>query len=116
MSRELRSETDTSEIEEALRDLEISHQATGRAILKLKNKLSKKQNTAAPVIFKAVTIEECKQLIGRQVKVLNPKKGESEFGFIQAVGTRYITLGIPGTKDRRRIAKNIRLVEHGNNR
>ena len=112
MNQEARNTFDLTEIEEALDQLERSHQATHRAIQALKSKLPTKQRVTESPTLRPINLQECSQSIGKQVKVLNPRKGEPSIGFIQSVGKKYVTIGLPGHKDRRRMAKNLMLIDH----
>ena len=60
---------------------------------------------------KTIILSECKNLIGRKVKILNPKTGEPHIGQISKVGTLYVTVTLPGDIKQRRAAKNLLLIQ-----
>ena len=106
------------EITKAIQELSFYHRKTGEAINRLERDLEElKASNQARRVTKTVseskvTLEDCKQLIGRNVRIVNPTKGEGNFGHIASVGNQYITVNLKGGIPKRRIAKNIRLLHH----
>ena len=59
-----------------------------------------------------VSLDYCRHSIGKQVRIINPKRGESNIGTIAAVGKLYVTVELTPTISRNRQVKNLRLVEY----
>ena len=112
MNERNNNQYDTEEIVELLRKLELHQEETNRIIRSIRAKITKTPPIDNTPSERKITLEESRKLIGHQVKVINPRKDEPLIGFIQSVGSVYITVGLPGHKDRRRIPKNLRLIEH----
>ena len=90
----------------------LTHEATGNAIDKLTNKIAEIEDHLTPLREIKFALEESKKLIGRRVKILNPSKNEPNIGTIATVGKIYVTVELPGGIQRKRIPKNLRLVQH----
>ena len=106
-----------SELSEELDQLSLEHRATGEKIKSISQKLQalseQKSTSTRPAKSKErrVTLEECRQLIGAQVRIINPRKLEECFGTISKVGTLYVIVQLPNGNLKRRIANNIRVIE-----
>ena len=111
MKRESSVPSDTKEIEDLLQKLELHQEETSKIIRTLRAKISKESTRSNTPREIKITLKESRKLIGRQVKVINPRKNEPLIGFIQLVGSVYITIGLPGHKDRHRVPKNLRLIQ-----
>ena len=94
-----------------LEELTVSHERTGRLIVELKNQIRYLNSNQGRVIERVVSLEQCKQLVGSRVRILNPAKQEPNTGVISAVGKLYVTITLPGGIKRNRISKNLRLIE-----
>ena len=110
-----------AELQEELRLLKLDHEAIKGRIGTVEDKLTKIANRT-PKSTKdkreeiKVTLEDCRLLSGRRVRILNPKNIEEITGTILKVGTLYVTIVLLNGKHLRRIAKNIRLIEDGDPR
>ena len=106
------------EITKAIRELSFYHRKTGEAINRLERDLEKIRSSGpTPRITKTVsetkvTLEDCKRLIGKNVRIINPTKGEGNFGHITSVGDLYVTVLLEEGIPKRRIARNLRLLHH----
>ena len=105
------------EITRKIRELKFYHRKTGEVINQLEKNLKditcENEVKVTKTVHKSkVTLEDCKKLIGRNVRIINPGKGEGNFGHIASVGELYITVIIQGGAAKRRIAKNLRLLHH----
>ena len=103
------------EITKQLQDLTLYHQKTGEAIERIRQELTSitDSKTKTSIVAEAlVTTEECRKLIGRRVRIINPGRGETNVGIIESVGKIYITIILPNGTKKVRIAKNIRLLRH----
>ena len=107
------------EITKQLHEISIYHQRTGEAIKKIHQEVasiikdSNKKRAKTPIVAETpVTTEECRGLIGRTVRIINPGRGEVGTGIIESVGKLYITIILPNGTKKLRIAKNIRLLHH----
>ena len=105
--------------ESELRNLRAEHQELGRKIQDLNESLqalaisdqheaieTKKPSSGE----QKISLNECKNLIGKTVRITNPHRGEPDTGMIARVGKLYITVKLPGENYRRRVASNLRLV------
>ena len=111
------TDQDIKEITRAIQELSFYHKKTGEAISRLEKDLNRLRTHKDIKITKTlreskVTLEDCRSLIGRNVRIVNPGKGEGNFGHIKSVGDLYITVSVQGGLERRRIAKNLRLQHH----
>ena len=59
-----------------------------------------------------MTLEQCKRLVGRRVRIVNPHKGEPDVGVISGVGKLYVSVELTEDLVRNRQAKNIRLLRY----
>ena len=106
------------EITKAMQELSFYHKKTGEAINRLERDLeavrasNQARRVTKTISESKVTLEDYKQLIGRNVRIVNPTKGEGNFGHIASVGNQYITVVLEGGIPKRKIAKNIRLLHH----
>ena len=108
------------EIVQALEELKIYHRETGKIIHKLTREVEdlrqepSKQTYAKPRHRKELKVskEYCENLLGREVRIVNPSQGESDLGHIHSVGKVFITLIIEGGVRKQRIAKNLRLIQY----
>ena len=66
--------------------------------------------TLPPPVPKQLTIADYRKKIGRPVKILNPKFGEPDQGNIEKVGRVYVTVKLPNGSFKKRIPKNIVLL------
>ena len=57
-----------------------------------------------------VSLEECRTLINRRVRIINPSSGEPNSGTIKSVGTFFATIVKPNGDKVKRPAKNLRLI------
>ena len=101
-------------LEDVIRELEkvkISHEKTGKLIASLEAKIQRVQTNQKTTREKTITLlEESRYLIGRQVRIVNPHKGEKNIGSILAVGKLFITVDLGEGNRRNRVAKNLRLI------
>ena len=103
-----------SPIEELARELEkvkISHARTGKLLNSLHLKIESLRSPKTEIIERTVTLEECRYLLGKQVRIVNPGKGEGNIGTIIATGKLFITVDIGSGIKKNRVAKNLRLIE-----
>ena len=61
---------------------------------------------------KKLTLESSKNNIGRSVEILNPKRNEPNIGTIDKVGKLYVTIKLPNGVYKKRIPKNLKLINH----
>ena len=59
-----------------------------------------------------VSLEDYRSLTGKKVRVVNPKTIEEITGTVLKVGTLYVTIVLPNGRHLRRIANNLRLIDH----
>ena len=118
MSRpNIKLETDEiDQLREELRLLKIDHETVKNRIISVENKINnianrKAKSTKTTPRDGRVTLEDCRLLAGKKVKILNPKNIEEINSTILKVGTLYVTIVLPNGKHLRRIAKNIRIIE-----
>ena len=57
-----------------------------------------------------VTLDQCRSSIGKTVRIINPKPGETDVGQIYGVGQLYVTVQLPNQTLKRRVASNLRLI------
>ena len=105
------------EITRKIQELKFYHRKSTEVITQLEKDLrilrsNNQVKIARTVQESKVTLEDCKKLIGKNVRIVNPGKGEGNFGHISAVGELYVTIIIQGGVAKRRIARNIRLLHH----
>ena len=109
-------------LSDQLEQLYLEHSTIGEKIRavsqELRNLSRADRNSKRPNRVKSelrterkVSLEECHSLVGRKVRIINPKKLEECFGRITKVGTLYITIQLPNGSTKRRIASNIRLIQ-----
>ena len=121
MSNQKVLELRISEIEEIIENLQLEHKTLGNQLEGLKVEIkevardcedlkTKKGQTPNEREIK-LTLEGFRRHIGRKAKILNPKKGESNFGVITKVGSLYISIELPSGQRRKRVASNVRLIE-----
>ena len=109
-----------NEITEALATLELHHQETGNAIRKLSEELKKLQGRRCRGTNVnrrhrreiRITKEDCENLLGHEVRIVNPGRNEPDQGYIHSVGKVFITVDIGEGVRKQRIAKNLRLLEY----
>ena len=58
-----------------------------------------------------VTLEQCRKLIKRKVRIINPNAGEPNQGYIKSVGTFFVTIIKTDGDKTKRAAKNLRLLQ-----
>ena len=93
------------ELTEELKNLSIEHTTVGAKISKVAQELHRlyqlssnskpKQEKRARRKERKITIEECRNSVGRRVRITNPKVLEECFGTILKVGTLYVTIQLP---------------------
>ena len=111
-------ESKINEITKTLNELVVFHEKAGETIDKLKEEVAsltsqKGKPRPTPIPKESgVTLEECRYLIGRRVRIVNPGKGEENFGTIVSTGRLYITVELSDGTKKLRIAKNLRLIDH----
>ena len=101
-------------IEELIRELEkvkISHARTGKLLDNLKTKLDSLRPPRTEIIERIVTLDQYRYLLGRQVRIVNPGKGEGNIGTIVGTGKLFVTVDIGNGIKKNRVAKNLRLIE-----
>ena len=59
-----------------------------------------------------ITKEDCENLLGHEVRIINPGRGEQDRGHIHSVGKVFVTVDIGEGIRKQRIAKNLRLIEY----
>ena len=106
---------------EALDELRLCHHQLGEAIQKLSLEINTYHRSVPTKVSPSrkntrrrevkVTKEDCEGLIGSQVRIVNPGKGESDLGYIHSVGKVFITIVISGGVRKQRIAKNLHLLK-----
>ena len=58
-----------------------------------------------------ITLEQCRKLIDKRVRIINPNAGEPNEGFIKSVGTFFVTVIKTNGDKTKRAAKNLRLIQ-----
>ena len=58
-----------------------------------------------------VTLQKCKKLINKKVRIINPNAGEPNQGYIKSVGTFFVTVTKTNGDKIKRAAKNLRLIQ-----
>ena len=89
MNKESGLDLELSEISELLQALVLAHEATGKAIERVTNKIAEFEDKLTPLRETKFSLEEAKKLIGRRVRILNPSKTEPHIGTVAAVGKIY---------------------------
>ena len=117
----MNTERDSLEIlTQALNQLKIQHSETeaiikrielGLDFLKEERSSSKSRKAKTRKEYR-VSKEDCEDLIGESVRIVNPGKGESDLGYIHSVGKVFVNINIEGGTRKQRIAKNIRLIRY----
>ena len=98
--------------------LQASHQDIGRQIASITTDLrnlrlsSGNRSKDSPHGDKNLTLESCRNLLGSRVYIVNAKINEPNVGEIVKVGKLYVTIKLDNNQLKRRIPKNLRLVEH----
>ena len=59
-----------------------------------------------------VSLEDCRGLIGNQVRIINPTSGEPNLGTIKSVGKFFVTIAKTNGDTTKRAAKNVRLIRY----
>ena len=59
-----------------------------------------------------VTLEQCRKLINRRVRIINPNGGEPNQGYITGIGTFFVHIKKTNGDRTKRAAKNIRLIHN----
>ena len=59
-----------------------------------------------------VSLEECRELIGERVRIINPTSGEPNLGRIKSAGKFFVTITKDNGYTTKRAAKNLRLIRH----
>ena len=115
MERGKLKDSEVEDIIQAFEELKVSYRRTGELINRLDQQLSALlHRSLVKPIYRRVTLEECKSLINRRFRIVNPGQGESNEGRLTAVGKIYATITLPEGLKKQRIAKNIRLIDNGN--
>ena len=109
------------EIRKELDDLEEENLALGARIHLISEELGKIQLSCAKELSnkvklpkykeRKITLQECRGLIGHQVRIINPSSGEGDSGTITKVQKLYVTVTLPDGTQKRRIASNLRAIE-----
>ena len=116
MRRGRASELDIEDIIQALEELKVSHRRSGELIHRLDQQISALHpRSHANPIYRRVTLEECKSLINRRFRIVNPGQGESNEGRLTGVGKIYATITLPNGQKKQRIAKIYALLTMASN-
>ena len=107
-----------SDLQKELEDLEEEQLAIGVKIHLISQELGKlklygepdRKAKKAPSEVK-ITLNECRNLIGSRVRIVNPSPGEPNIGTILKVGKLYITVDLLNGIRRNRISSNLRLLK-----
>ena len=78
--------------------------------LSLQDKKPAKREIRQGVEIK-VSLEECRGLIGSEVRIINPTSGEPNLGKIKSVGRYFVTITKTNGDTTKRAAKNVRLIQ-----
>ena len=110
------------DLSEELDQLQLEHSQVGNKIRIVSQKLKRLTNRNTKNEFhtsktarrteKKISLEECKLLVGKRVRIVNPKHISECFGTIIKVGSLYVTVELPNGEHKKRIASNIRLIQH----
>ena len=79
--------------------------------LNLRDKGPTKREIRQTVELK-VSLEDCRSLIGKRVRIINPTSGEGNLGQIKSVGKFFVTVTKDNGDTTKRAAKNLRLIRH----
>ena len=58
-----------------------------------------------------VTLEQCRKLVNKKVRILNPNAGEPNYGYIKSAGSFFVTIIKTDGDKTKRAAKNLRLIQ-----
>ena len=58
-----------------------------------------------------VTLEQCRKLLNKKVRIINPNAGEPNEGVIRSVGTFFVHVTKTNGDRTKRAAKNLRLIQ-----
>ena len=104
------TKNDLGDVIRELEKVKISHERTGKLLKTLSDKIERLQDNQQGITERNITLEESRYLIGEQVRIVNPHKGEKNIGSILAVGKLFITVDLGEGTKRNRVAKNLRLI------
>ena len=110
------------DLSEELDQLQLEHSEIGNRIRVVSQKLKKLTNKTIKTTIQTrrpterterkLTLEEYRVSVGKQVRIINPKHIRECFGTIIKVGSLYVTVELPNGEHKRRIASNLRLIQH----
>ena len=116
-----------SEISEELETLRLGQQKVAERIRDLKAELTEvsldcellKERTTSPnkakrVVELKLNLEDYRNQIGNQARIINPKRGEDNIGKVTKVGKLYVLVQLPNGETKRRMASNLRLIKNAN--
>ena len=117
MSTLRNKQTKVEELSKVLEDLHSEQVAISNRIKEVAEELKalslhSKEVEPRRIKEHKVTLEDCRYLTRRKVRILNPKRGEGNIGEIQKTGTLYVIIELEDGTVKRRIASNLRLLEH----